>query len=192
MKINNNGSFTNEYVLKQRKKKENKVSFFTPATNAFLLACLLILILGKTFPIVRVVGNSMSPTYKSGNLLITSKGVDDINRNDIVYFSLSRHISDKELSEKESKHYMIKRVVGIPGDHLICKNGYVYINGVKEIQASPIACDPIGLLESEIILKDNEYFVMGDNRINSFDSRSYGPINKEDMKGVIKYRIFKD
>ena len=172
------------------KKEEEKVPFFTLPTKIVLVLCLMIVMIGKMFPVVRVVGDSMYPTYKSGNFLVTTRQVDEVQRGDIVYFSLSKHIEDKEVAKKESKHYMVKRIVGMPGDSLICKDGTVYVNGKKEENAPNAPCEPEGMLENGVTLKNNEYFVMGDNRTNSFDSRSYGPINKEDMKGVIKYNIF--
>lgn len=172
------------------KKEEGKVPFFTLPTKIVLALCLILVLVGKLFPVVRVVGDSMYPTYKSGNFLVTTRQVNEIQRGDVVYFSLSKHIEDKAVAKKESKHYMVKRIVGMPGDSLICKDGVVYVNGKVEENAPKAPCEPEGMLENGVTLRSNEYFVMGDNRTNSFDSRSYGPINKEDMKGVIKYNIF--
>ena len=86
----------------------------------------------------------------------------------------------------EKSHYYVKRVVGVPGDTLYIKNGLLYVNDetVEEYFNDRIA-EP-GLLESEVTLEEDEYFVIGDNCNNSEDSRSanIGTV-KKDRKSVV-------
>lgn len=173
--------------LKAMQLTEDKL--FSILTKTIIGLSLLILILGKIFPIVRVSGRSMYPTFNDGNVLLLKKDLSEIHRNDIVIFDLSRHFDDDERIKKEKNKFMIKRVVGLPGDSLTCTDGYLYVNGTKEHQDFNVPLENEGILIRTITLKSGQYFVMGDNRNNSFDSRYYGYITREDMYGIYKCRL---
>ena len=118
---------------------------------------------------IKVTGDSMEPTLKNGEIK-TYIVSNSIKRYDIVYFN------------KENEG-LIKRVYGLPGETITIKNGTVLIDG-KEIK------DDFQTFSSEedktVTLKENEYYVLGDNRTTSLDSRNFGPIQKEDIKGIIQ------
>ena len=127
-----------------------------------------------------VVGNSMHPTYKNGEMLMANKityRVSEPKRGDVIIFKFS------------DTQDFIKRIVGIPGDEVMIKDGKIYINNElldesKYLQSSVITNGGSYLHEGQsITIQDNEYFVCGDNRTNSSDSREFGPITQDKIKG---------
>ena len=123
---------------------------------------------------VMVSGPSMNPTLKGKEIMILNKLDDDYKRYDIVVV----HTEHGEI---------IKRVIALPGETIQCKNNKIYINSRKlEKDYGMGTTSDI----SKTKLKDNEYFVLGDNRENSMDSRYYGPINIKKIKGKTSFIIF--
>jgi len=127
-----------------------------------------------------VVGNSMHPTYKNGEFLMANKityRVAEPKRGDVIIFKYSDTAD------------FIKRIIGVPGDEVMIKDGKIYVNGelLDEsgyLDQSVITNGGSYLHEGQTIkLKDDEYFVCGDNRTNSSDSRDFGPIKKTSIKG---------
>lgn len=121
-----------------------------------------------------VSGSSMEPAYKDGSfvVMVPYKNGQPIKRGDVVVV-------------KESGHgwLFIKRVVALPGDTIRAEKGRLYVNSVPE-EGFPLFDDP-GILSSPITLGDDEYFIMGDNRPHSTDSRSFGPVSAEDVIGIV-------
>ena len=141
------------------------------------IAIIIIIILVRTFIVtpVRVSGNSMTPTLNDGEILVLNK-LSGINRYDIVV--VSKSVANEEI---------IKRVIGLPGDSIEVNNGILYINDeeVEDIYGSGETND-----FKKVFLGKDEYWVMGDNRTVSFDSRSFGKISKKDIKGVTAFVLF--
>lgn len=127
---------------------------------------------------VLVDGPSMSPTLENNQLLILEKFNKKLERNDIVVF---KYHNDK----------LIKRVIGLPGETVEYKDGYLFINDKKvDDEFGSITKDfNLEQLKHKIIPEDY-YFVMGDNRNNSVDSRMIGLVSIKNIKGKAIYRLF--
>ncbi len=169
------------------KKKKNPVK---EVLSWILYLILLILII---FLLIRYVGertvvsgNSMNPTLSDGDSLIVDKVsyyFRDPKRFEIVVFPF-RYQEDT---------YYIKRIIGLPGETVQILDGAVYINGKK--LKDPYGNESIrnaGLASEIVTLGEGEYFVLGDNRNNSADSRepSVGKITKDEIIGRAVVRIW--
>ena len=127
-----------------------------------------------------VSGVSMEPTLKEGQVVIVNKFeyyLKKPKRNDVIVY---------KQSNKEHSYFELKRVIGLPGETVKIKNGVVYIN--DEVMKEKIKTDIIqnsGLAEEGVKLDDNEYFVLGDNRNDSEDSRfaSVGNVRRNEILG---------
>ena len=136
---------------------------------------------------VVVEGSSMNPTLTTGELGLFIKKdniFSNIKRNDIIIF-------DGELDNKDE--LLIKRVVGLPGDELeIHMDGSITINDEKLDQSYideltiRATYNPLNILTNKMTLKEDEYYVLGDNRLVSLDSRIFGPIKESQIKGEYK------
>ena len=112
------------------------------------------------------------------------------------YFSVKRGtiitLHDPEPGEEET--LLIKRVIGLPGETVKIDSGYVYINDEKLVESYL----PEGTMTyanesyeiADITLAEDEYFVLGDNRSVSKDSRRIGPINKKDIIGKLFFKFY--
>ena len=158
----------------------------------------ILLIIGLTYFIItfvgqrtRVSGSSMETTLQNGDNLIVDKisyRFRDPKRYDIIVFPY----------KYEENTYYIKRIIGMPGETVQIKNGYVYIDGerlLSDIYGNELIKDPQTAADP-ITLKENEYFVMGDNREHSSDSRDsrVGLIKKDQIygKAIIRYAPFSE
>ncbi len=134
-----------------------------------------------------VEGASMEPNFHEHEYLM----VDEISyrfnppvRGDVVVFRYP----------KDPQQYYIKRVIGLPGETVSLKDGEVYITDTSgataQVSESYIPSDvkTVALGEEPVALKEDEYFVMGDNRNGSKDSRSFGPVNKSFVIGRVFFR----
>ena len=123
---------------------------------------------------VKVSGESMSPTLKGKEVMILNKLDKKYDRYDIVVV-------------KSEDGDIIKRVYGLPGETISCEGNTIYINGrkIEDEYGSGKTMD-----FKKVELADDEYFVLGDNRMNSKDSRIFGPFKKSEIKGTTKLVIF--
>jgi signal peptidase I len=136
----------------------------------------------------QVKGASMEPTFQSGDYIITSKityKFKKMERGDVVVFN----------SPKNPNIEYIKRIIGLPGDKVMVKDGEVYVN--DQILPETYISTKTNLWEGgflkegePIIVPDNYLFVMGDNRPRSSDSREFGPIPISSIVGTVIYRYF--
>lgn len=152
------------------------------------VAIILVVILIRCFIVtpVKVDGSSMRPTLSDGEILLLKKYDKSIDRFDIAVI-------------KYGKSKLVKRVIGLPGERVrisVTKVGGNYvsriiINGETLDEEYGIA-DMIdaGIASNEIVLEDDQYFVLGDNRNDSSDSRIIGPVSKKDIVGITNFRFF--
>lgn len=124
---------------------------------------------------VKVDGDSMYNTLNDNDIVLLSK-LSSIDRFDIIV-----------LKENDNNATIIKRVIGMPGDKVKIRNNKIYINNkiIEDEYAYGETSD-----YDEITLGDDEYFVLGDNRLISKDSRYFGAIKKSDIKGKAVFRLF--
>ncbi|MEK9184910.1 MAG: signal peptidase I [Patescibacteria group bacterium] len=169
-------------------KVENKKSFLREVIQFALIV--LIIVLPIRFFIAQpfiVSGESMDSTFNNGNYLIVdelSYRFNDPQRGDVVIFKYPY----------DQSRYLIKRLIGLPSDIVQMKNGIITIkNKDGELTLSePYIDSKNNLLYGDltITLQDDEYFVLGDNRISSSDSRIWGPLQKNLIVGRPFIRLF--
>ncbi|MCI8464905.1 MAG: signal peptidase I [Lachnospiraceae bacterium] len=134
---------------------------------------------------ITVSGRSMEPLLTSGDVVLLDKlwyNFSGPNRMDVIAF---------KDAEEESRIY-IKRIIGLPGEQVQIKDGFLYIDG--QLLENPVNPEPIktaGLAEIEIQLGDSEYFVLGDNSDTSEDSRfsNVGNVHISQVQGRVWFRI---
>lgn len=149
--------------------------FFKEVYPYLIIILVVVLIRTFLFTPIRVSGDSMNPTLKNGDIMILNK-VAKIDRFDIVV------IRSKKINE-----VLIKRVIALPGETIEVNNGVIYINGkkLKDKYGSGVTSD-VGKMK----VPEGEYFVMGDNRVVSADSRMFGTFSKKEIKGTTRFVLF--
>lgn len=130
-----------------------------------------------------IIGSSMEPSLHNGEEVLLNKIVYQFSvpeRGDVIAF---------HPNGDENTHLYVKRIVGLPGETIQIKQGSVYIDGEMKVMDTPTE-DP-GIAAEAIKLSDDEYFVMGDNRDNSEDSRSanIGNVSREMIEGKVWYHM---
>ncbi len=156
----------------------------------FTLIAVFITIIFRTYiaqPFI-VSGGSMDPTFRDKQYLIVDQltyRLEEPKRSDVVIFRYPNN----------PKVFYIKRVIGLPGEKVVVKNGIINItnsenpDGVviddKYVEESRRSAD-----DFTVTLREGEYFVMGDNRRESSDSRSWGPLEKKYIMGRPILRLF--
>ncbi len=123
----------------------------------------------------QISGSSMIPTVEDGDYVIAVRRLYELETDDVIAF---------EYTENGMSEYHIKRVIGLPGDQVKVEDNKVYVNDQLQIEGNYV-----GYEEGVYNLEEDEYFVVGDNYDNSYDSRSHGPINEEDIIGEVKIKL---
>lgn len=128
---------------------------------------------------VRVDGLSMYPTLEDNEILLLKKYDKSYKRFDIVV-----------LDYKGEK--LVKRVIGLPGETLKFVNNELYINEkvVKESFLKDVQTDDFDIAEYSDVIPEGYYFVMGDNRGDSTDSRIFGFVKKDNINGSVSFAMF--
>ena len=156
------------------------MTWIAEIAGVILLAFILVI----TFVIRNnVVGKAMSDTLENGDEVFINKLVKSPDSGDVIVFLPNGN---------EKSHYYIRRVIGVPGDSVQIRDGAVYINGELYNEKIDVAAmEDEGIAGEEIVLAEDEYFVLGDNRNNSEDSRyaNIGNIKKEYIAGLAWYRV---
>lgn len=144
----------------------------------------------------KVSGPSMMNTLQDEDNVLVSKisyEVHDPERFDIVVFYPYKGREEYKNDKEKQKEHFVKRVIGLPGETIQIIGSDIYINGEKLDEH--YGKDPItdgGIANEPITLGEDEYFLMGDNRAVSFDSRyeEIGPIHKDAIDGKAILRIW--
>lgn len=174
-----------------RKKKEKKSM---PIALQLVLLVVMVVVLRNVMGTVLVKGSSMEPNFNHGDLVFINKlstSVGSPDYGDVVIC---------KLEEGSGYENIIKRVIGLPGDEIdIVENEDdedvydLYVNGEyieEDFLGEPMMTD--GNIEYPFEVPENSYFVMGDNRNESLDSRreSVGAIHKDDLMGKVVLRLY--
>lgn len=147
--------------------------------------------------LVQVAGVSMSPTLHDKDQLLAEKislTLNNVNKGDIIIFN-------SEPDENNNSHLLVKRVIATQGDTIKFENGFIYLND-KLLQEEYLENDVFTNLNTdhkviesnEYLIGEDSYFVLGDNRDESNDSRYFGSIHKSDILGkvILRYLPIKD
>lgn len=133
------------------------------------------------FQSVEVVGVSMSPTLHNSDRYFLNRWTyrtHSPKRSDIVV-----------IKDPTDGEFVVKRIIAMPGEAVLFKGGKVYVNGKKlpepYLQPRQQTFVYSGPDEQLIICGKDQYFVLGDNRDNSFDSRVYGPVQRQNILGAV-------
>ena len=182
--MDNNNFPSSELINQELKRVRNSIRYRRILKSAvyalIIVAAIAVLIATLVLPVLQISGDSMVPTLNSGEIVVLLKS-SSLERGDLCGFSYSNKI-------------LIKRVIGLPGDMIsIDENGNVSINGeaLEEPYISEKAlgeCD----IEFPFSVPENAYFLMGDRRETSIDSRStvIGCIEKEQIIGKLFLKIW--
>jgi len=155
---------------------QRRFRFMREILETIILTVLLFLVIRFAVQNYRVDGVSMQPTLQNGEYILVDKAsyyLHPPHRGDIIVFEWP----------VDTTQDFIKRVIGVPGDHVqVTATGQVIVDGdsLKEPYIAP-APDPYQ--PTNIVLKPGQYFVMGDNRGDSSDSRIWGPVPTQDIIG---------
>ncbi len=163
-------------------KKEKLKKIIKEVYPYFVIVLVVVLVRSFIITPAIVDGKSMYPTLNDNNIVILNKldyKINGLKRFDIIVVDYN--------GEK-----LIKRVIGLPGEHIEYKNNMLFINGYltnenfNHDNTSNFKLEMIGYLK----IPGDKYFVVGDNRNGSTDSRMIGLIDKKDIKGKVSLRLF--
>ena len=158
--------------------------FLIDTTKYLLTAASVIFVILYVVTIQQVVGPSMSSTLESQDIVLLSRShyrLFDMKRFDVIAF------------EYADTKYLIKRVIGLPGDKVEYRNNTLYINGevIEEEFLDGHQTEDFSLITMGYeTIPEGKYLVLGDNRENSLDSRSFGLIDEEDILGKVSLKIW--
>lgn len=173
--------------------KQNKKKQFRTAAEFILLIGFVFLLRHFVFNPVEVSGTSMEPNYQDADRLWQTTFIAP-DRFDVITFKSPRNGKS-----------IVKRVIGLPGDTIRYENDQLYINDIayeepyldefKEAKKTDLLTDNFTFASLQPVVTsktvpDESYFVLGDNRQKTDDSRYFGFVNKEDITGVVFFRFF--
>ena len=172
----------------EKEKYFHKWAYIYDLYNFFMICiCILLLLMTYLFAFVRVSGPSMKPTYKNNDILACRSIGYKPKKNDCVIINM------KNVETVNTNELYVKRIVAIPGDTVTYDeiNMTISVNGeIIEANYAYWRYLKWNNHSNSITLGDKEYFVMGDNRGDSTDSRYFGPVKKSDIAGKAMFDLF--
>lgn len=157
------------------------IEFFRDTFKYIVVAVLVFLLFIFVIGLQQVVGPSMTPTLKEGSVVVVNKLKKNFKREDVIVLS-------------QDEKYMIKRVIGLPGEYIQYKDNVLYINGERydeKYLKDDVITEDFKLEDiNETIIPEDMYLVLGDNRMDSMDSRDYGLVSKEKVVGKVIMSIW--
>jgi signal peptidase I len=151
---------------------------------AVIVGAVVVALLIKTFVVqaFRIPSESMIPTLAMGDRVLVNKlsyDAHDLNRGDVIVFTRPDELPAGADEPKD----LIKRVIGLPGDQLVTRNGELFVNGrlLEEPYLPPGT--PTNGIEQPLTVPEGQVLVLGDNRVNSSDGRVFGPIDEDTVIG---------
>ncbi len=178
-----------EKILNKTEPENSKLSVFLDWLRTFLIV-LTVGVFLTIFVIQRniIEGPSMEPTLHNKDQIFVEKVSKyfNIKRGDIITIEKTDPFNPQTL--------LIKRVIGLPGEHLEIKDNHVYIN--DERLAEPYLAESVethaesGMDYQNVTLGEDEYFVLGDNRAVSKDSRKIGPVKADQILGKLLFKFY--
>jgi len=126
-----------------------------------------------------VSGVSMRPTMVNGDMVLYFRLEKDYRTDDVISIKMP------------SGDYYIKRIVALPGDTVDIIDGVLYVNGAAEnsLYAKGSTNPEADTIQYPLTLGRNQYFALGDNRADSVDSRTYGPVSESQIRGKIIFHL---
>lgn len=155
---------------------------FIELFEILLVAIIAVVVVAFIAQPFRVQGASMVPNFLSGDYVLVDKvsyHFRPLVRGEVIVFKNPENRSE----------YFIKRVIGLPGEEVIIAEGDVYING-KLLKEGYLPSDTSSGRAADFILGPDEYFLMGDNRLQSRDSRSWGALERDKVVGLVRARFW--
>lgn len=165
-----------DYAYEDEQGEQRGVRLLREVLEVAVITLLLFVVVRAVVQNYRVEGPSMMPTLQNHQYILVDK---------LTYFFGSPHRGDVIVFEfpKDTSEDFVKRIVGLPGDTVqVATNGQVSVNGVaiNEPYVNDLG-NPYGA--TTVTLNPNQYFVLGDNRGDSSDSRAWGPVPRNDIIG---------
>lgn len=172
----------------EKEKKINKSTIHEILFTLFYCGVAVFLAFVLVFSVgmkISMVGVSMEPALYNGQEVLINRFIYKITspkRGDVIAFLPNGN---------QNSHYYLKRIVGLPGESIQIIDGYVYINGERLPEDEYDKMADYGIAENEIQLGSDEYFVLGDNRNMSEDSRSgnIGAVKKDTIAGKAWFHL---
>ena len=140
------------------------------------------LLVARRVSLFIVRGVSMSPTFRDGDLALVTRGFSAPMRGSVVLLNMR---------QATGPQFQVKRLVGLPGERIAFEDGLLHIDGVHH--SEPYLGGMPAIVGTDRLIcdvGDDEYYVLGDNRTHSTDSRRYGPVPRSDIVGVVRARLW--